>query len=186
MASLLLGAGALAYDQVQKSRAKKKARIAHNNARFSALERENANRIAHLQQNTCFCQRSDWKGGACEVHGYVPPASAGYDDDDDDERGNIPPSEPPAYGDVAAPHQEAQQRQGQGPDAWSAPSRQREIAQAESPTEGGSSRPPPIKEEEIERINEKRRKKGQGKKVYKNLFRGKSRRAGDQGNAGGN
>ncbi|MDI1487715.1 MAG: hypothetical protein OHK93_006986 [Ramalina farinacea] len=45
MAALILGAGALAYDQVQKSRAKRRARKDFNDQRFSELERENADRI---------------------------------------------------------------------------------------------------------------------------------------------
>ena len=72
MASLIIGAGVLAYSQVKKKREAKKA---HNHARFTELERDNASRIAALQAKKCFCQQSDWTGGGCEHHGYVPPAA---------------------------------------------------------------------------------------------------------------
>ena len=75
MASILVGATALAYTGVKKAREKRAARRAHNDARFAELERDNATRIAQLQSNTCFCQQSDWTGEGCEVHGYVPPAA---------------------------------------------------------------------------------------------------------------
>ncbi|KAL9130196.1 MAG: hypothetical protein Q9217_001541 [Psora testacea] len=185
MASLLLGAGALAYDQVQKSRAKRKARLAHNDARFSALERENANRIASLQQDTCFCQRSDWRGGGCEAHGYVPPAPGNQGCDGS---GYMPPSQPPAYDDVTntpAPESGSGShgvngdgsgsQQGQGNSH--AAGRQR----SEGQTEGWTTRPPTMDDDEIARINEKRRKKKQARKGYKLFFGGKSRGAHDEG-----
>ena len=74
MASLLLGVGVLTYDQIKKQKAKRTAKKEHNSARFSELEAENARRIAALQENTCVCQTSDWRGGNCERHGYVPAA----------------------------------------------------------------------------------------------------------------
>ena len=74
MASLLLTVGVLSYDQIKKQKAKRTAKKEHNSARFSELEAENARRIAGLQNNTCFCQTSDWRGGICERHGYVPAA----------------------------------------------------------------------------------------------------------------
>lgn len=49
MASLLIGAGVLAYDKVQSSRQKKKeAKMAHNQNRFEELERENRERVGRL------------------------------------------------------------------------------------------------------------------------------------------
>ena len=74
MASLLLTVGVLSYDQIKKQKAKRAAKKEHNSARFSELEADNARRIAGLQTNTCFCQTSDWRGGNCETHGYVPAA----------------------------------------------------------------------------------------------------------------
>lgn len=74
MASILFAAGLLSYDSIKKSRAKRAERKAFNTTRFSELERENAARIAQLQGHTCFCQTSDWRGGGCETHGYVPAA----------------------------------------------------------------------------------------------------------------
>ncbi|KAL9598094.1 MAG: hypothetical protein Q9219_004725 [cf. Caloplaca sp. 3 TL-2023] len=72
MASLIIASGALAYDRVQKSRAKRSAAKAHNLARFSELERENAARMQDLRaKKMCFCQkRSDWRAGegGCPVH----------------------------------------------------------------------------------------------------------------------
>lgn len=74
MASILIGAGILSYESIKKSRAKRAQKKAFNTTRFSELERENASRIAHLQGQTCFCQTSDWTGGGCDIHGYVPAA----------------------------------------------------------------------------------------------------------------
>ena len=74
MASLLLTVGVLSYDQIKKQKAKRAAKKEHNTARYSELEAENARRITALQNNTCFCQTSDWRGGNCERHGYVPAA----------------------------------------------------------------------------------------------------------------
>ena len=49
MASLLIGAGVLAYDKVQTSRQKRKeAKMAHNQSRFEELERENRERVGRL------------------------------------------------------------------------------------------------------------------------------------------
>jgi len=85
MAAIIFGAGALAYDQVQKTRQKKKDRRAHNDARFAQLEQDNSDRIAHIQSNTCFCQRSDWRGGGCLNHGYLSPAPGYSENIEDDE-----------------------------------------------------------------------------------------------------
>ena len=75
MASILLTVGVLSYDQIKKQKAKRAAKKEeHNSARYSELEAENARRITALQNNTCFCQTSDWRGGNCERHGYVPAA----------------------------------------------------------------------------------------------------------------
>ena len=74
MASLLLTVGVLSYDQIKKQKAKRAAKKDYNSARFSALEAENARRLGALPQDTCFCQNSDWQGGECERHGYVPAA----------------------------------------------------------------------------------------------------------------
>ena len=75
MASILLTVGVLSYDQIKKQKAKRAAKKEeHNTARYSELEAENARRITALQNNTCFCQTSDWRGGNCERHGYVPAA----------------------------------------------------------------------------------------------------------------
>ena len=75
MASILLTVGVLSYDQIKKQKAKRAAKKEeHNTARYSELEAENARRITALQSNTCFCQTSDWRGGNCERHGYVPAA----------------------------------------------------------------------------------------------------------------
>lgn len=74
MASILFAAGIFSYESIKKSRAKRAEKKAFNTSRFSELERENAARIAQIQGSTCFCQTSDWRGGGCETHGYVPAA----------------------------------------------------------------------------------------------------------------
>ncbi|KAI4117071.1 MAG: hypothetical protein LQ338_007616 [Usnochroma carphineum] len=65
MASLLFAGGILAYEKVQEKRAKKvAARKAHNAARFSELEAENA---AAREKKSCSCGGSEgWAG--CPVH----------------------------------------------------------------------------------------------------------------------
>ncbi|KAL9634876.1 MAG: hypothetical protein Q9164_003824 [Protoblastenia rupestris] len=167
MASLILGAGALAYDQVQKSRAKKKARVAHNSARFSALEQENADRIANLQQNICFCQRSDWRGGECEVHGYVPPAPGmeGYNGS-----GYMPPSQPPGYDSVNRTERRVD-GDGSGGVVGLRQGGEGEARREERRRIHGGG----MDEEEVARINEERRTKKRGKKGYRVLFGGKSK-----------
>lgn len=72
MASILFAAGLLSYESIKKARAKRAGKKAFNSSRFSELERENAARIAQL--HTCSCQRSGWRGGGCETHGFVPAA----------------------------------------------------------------------------------------------------------------
>lgn len=74
MASLLIATTILSYQTIQKTRAKRAQKRAFDDTRFSELERDNAIRIAQLQGETCFCQESDWQGGGCDVHGYVPKA----------------------------------------------------------------------------------------------------------------
>lgn len=75
MASLLIGAGILSYEAIKKSRAKRAQKKALTTTTFSDLERDNASRTAHLQgHETCSCQTSDWTGGGCDIHGYVPAA----------------------------------------------------------------------------------------------------------------
>ena len=167
MASLLFGAGVLAYDQIQKKRDRKKSKTQHNSTRFSELERENADRIAALQQNTCFCQRSDWRGGGCEVHGYVPPAAGARSGaGDGDGRGEVDVdgvngpgalSRPPEYTDVTAA---AEPGEGNGQRGQNRGLR----------TEGWTERPPRMEDDEIEKINEERRKRMKARSGYKKWF----------------
>ncbi|KAL9000067.1 MAG: hypothetical protein Q9188_005746, partial [Gyalolechia gomerana] len=73
MASLILVGGVLVYEKVQASRAKRTAHKAHNAARFSELEAENAARMRNLQGKGCclWCYPDDWdkRGDGCPVHG---------------------------------------------------------------------------------------------------------------------
>ena len=167
MASLIICAGALAYDQVQQKRARKKARRVHNEERFSELEKANSDRIAALQQNTCFCQRSDWQGGGCEVHGYVPPADAAIggdtrtasggnivEGDVDRSIGQGERDQPPEYLDVVETAEE-----------YGRDRRDRGLV-----TEGWTERPPEMDEEDIEKINEERRKRMKASQGYKRWF----------------
>ena len=67
MASLLLYAGALTYDKVQKSRQKKRdARSNVNNIRYSELEKDHAAHLARTQsaqqREICFCAQEQWDG----------------------------------------------------------------------------------------------------------------------------
>ncbi|MCJ1258172.1 hypothetical protein MMC24_006003 [Lignoscripta atroalba] len=50
MASLIFAAGALTYDKVKTTRAKRRARKESNQARFSELEKDNAERMSRFQQ----------------------------------------------------------------------------------------------------------------------------------------
>ena len=98
MASLLLTVGVLSYDQIKKQKAKRALKKEHNSARFSELEADNARRITALQNHTCFCQTSDWRGGDCERHGYVPAAGengglALARKSEEDGGGDVPPPE---------------------------------------------------------------------------------------------
>ena len=169
MASLIIGAGALAYEQVQKKkRARKEARVAYNEERFSELEKANADRIAALQQNTCFCQQSDWRGGGCEVHGYVPPANTVVSGDVgrteasqereskrlDQEYRQTERNEPPEYLDVT-----------ENPGGAGREQRNRNLI-----TEGWNGQRPKMDDEEIKRINDERRKRMKASKGYERWF----------------
>ena len=183
MASLLFAAGVLSYDQIKKSTQKRRAKKAQNTTSFSELERENAARIAHLQGNTCFCQQSDWQGGGCDIHGYVPaagePGGPPAYMEVDEGGGRIPErrmSEPPMYedrsGDVAAAgrtdtgpqageqnNSPYQYRRGQEDGFLAAhPAPSRGAHSAIDLTEGGRA-PPPMANDEVKRINEERRKR---------------------------
>ncbi|KAL8872415.1 MAG: hypothetical protein Q9174_001947 [Haloplaca sp. 1 TL-2023] len=68
MASLLVFGGMLAYDKVKETRQKRRA-SKNNSKDFSALEKQNADRIAALQSRTPFCNRSDWSGNGCGSQG---------------------------------------------------------------------------------------------------------------------
>ena len=183
MASLLFAAGVLSYDQIKKSNQKRRAKKARDNTSFSELERENAARIAHLQGNTCFCQQSDWQGGGCDIHGYVPaagePGGPPAYMEVEEGRGGVPErrmSEPPMYedrggdpivggradtgtraGEVdSSPYQ---YRRGQEDGFLAAyPAHSRGAHSAVDLTQGGRA-PPPMADDEVRRINEERRKR---------------------------
>ncbi|KAL6720477.1 hypothetical protein ACLMJK_002400 [Lecanora helva] len=183
MASLLVAAGVISYDQIKKSTQKRRAKKVRDSPRFAELERENAARIAHLQGNTCFCQQSDWRGGGCEVHGYVPAAGQpggppAYMEVDErrGERLERRMSEPPRYedGDRAnaasrtdtssrSPRAESrspyQYRRGQE-DGFLVDhdTRSRAAHSAIDLTESGRA-PPPMPDNDVRRINEERRKR---------------------------
>ncbi|KAL9600840.1 MAG: hypothetical protein Q9179_003077 [Wetmoreana sp. 5 TL-2023] len=65
MASLFVFGGILAYEKYKDRKTRKQA----SKERFAQLERENADRIAALQEKTCFYNTSDWTGQGCAVHG---------------------------------------------------------------------------------------------------------------------
>ena len=171
MASILIGVGVLSYDQIKKQKQKRAAKKAHNTARFSELERENARRIDALQNNTCFCQQSDWQGGGCERHGYVPAAGT---------PGGPPGAEdagPPAYGEGEAfapqrreshprgergEYMDASMVHGASGDGFAQVHGRRDgRGEEEGPLLNDKPRAPaPMQENEVARINEKRRKEG--------------------------
>ena len=65
MASLLIYAGALTYDKVQKSREKKRtARNNRNQLRYSELEKDHAEHLARTMsgREICYCEREGWDG----------------------------------------------------------------------------------------------------------------------------
>ncbi|KAL8664280.1 MAG: hypothetical protein Q9202_003230 [Teloschistes flavicans] len=72
MASLLIFGGITLYEKYQSRRRSKHPSPSSPNhptsPSFATLEKANAERIAALQQNTCFCARSDWAGEGCAVH----------------------------------------------------------------------------------------------------------------------
>lgn len=160
MASLLFAAGVLSYDAIKKQSHKRRARKAHQSTSFADLERDNAARIANLQSTSCFCQRSDWRGGGCEQHGYVPAAG---------EPGGPPlysreEEEAPAYeeGEERA-GERARRRQTMPPEyadgnAPLAPVGAMRTQSAVDLSEGGRA-PEAMGGEEVRRINEERRKR---------------------------
>ena len=145
MASLIIGAGVLAYDGIKQAKQKKKD---HNSARFSELEKANAERIAGLQRNSCFCQRSDWTGEGCPGHGH---GGAGSDD--------------PARDKESAPRYSSE---GSLRRDLTGSSRQHSAGgQPSVQTDEWTKALPAMDRGEIARINEERRKKGRG---YKRFF----------------
>ena len=64
MASLILAAGALTYDKVQKSREKKRARKDNNSLRYSELEKDHAEHLGRRQsgREVCYCEWDGWDG----------------------------------------------------------------------------------------------------------------------------
>lgn len=64
MASLILAAGAFAYDTVQKSREKKRAAREHRSLRYTELEKDHAEHLARTQsgREICQCEREGWDG----------------------------------------------------------------------------------------------------------------------------
>lgn len=189
MASLIFAAGVLSYDAIKKKSAKRSAKKASRTGAFSDLERENAARIANLQsKDACFCQRSDWRGGGCEAHGYVPAAGEvggpplyseiehGDGEVGDGERverrRTMPP--PPEYRDGDAPfapvspvEAESARAIGNGGRAYVYRRGREEGALASRSVEDL---------EEVRRINEERRGRGRGRGKG---FLGRWRRGGD-------
>ena len=142
MASLIIGAGVLAYDGIKQAKQKKKD---YNSARFNELEKANAERIAGLQQNTCFCQRSDWTGDGCPGHAH---GSDGTTRDTE-----------------SAPRYSTEESL---PRDLTGSSRERPVGGGPSvQTSEWTKAPPAMDRSEIARINEVRRKKGRG---YKRFF----------------
>ena len=169
MASILFAAGILSYESIKKSRAKRAEKRAFNSSRFSELERDNAARIAQLQGTTCFCQTSDWRGGGCETHGYVPaagqpggPPAPEYTEVDESrgvgsEDGRRGRDDVPAYEDVSV-------RDGRGSASRQGareiyPDYQYRRGQEDGALAERQGAPLPMSEEEVRRINEERRKR---------------------------
>jgi len=184
MASLLISAGYLSYIQIRKSTQKRRAKKAAQTSAFSDLERENAARIAHLQDNTCFCQQSDWQGGGCEVHGYVPAAGEpggppaymeveGRDEGDGRGEGGPPVYEGGRRGSAPGVMEQPQTTRSGSPGAGESPyqyCRGQEDGFLAEPEQHrarhsavdlleGARAPAPMREEEVRRINEERRKR---------------------------
>ena len=170
MASILVAAGVLSYESIKKSRAKRTERKAFNETRFSELERDNAARIAQLQGRTCFCQTSDWRGGGCETHGYVPAAGEpggppapeyveveGVAPDVGTERTRG--ARTPSYEDATTgDHHVAQTPTTQG-SRETYPDYRYRRGQEDGAMTDGQGPPPSNGEDEVERINEERRKR---------------------------
>jgi hypothetical protein len=163
MASLLIGVGVLSYDQIKKQKAKRAEKRAYNSARFSELERENARRIDALQNNSCFCQQSDWQGGACERHGYVPAAGTPGGPRGVDDVG------PPAYGEGegmarTGEYTDASMGDRAGGSAWGRGNSGLDDSTGDDAVllNNKPRAPAPMPEDELARINEERRKKGAG------------------------
>lgn len=178
MASLLIGATVLSYDAIKKSNQKRRARKTHNNERYADLERSNAARIAHLQGNSCFCQQSDWQGGGCEVHGYVPAAGEEggpplYEEYGVGRRGTMPPDyvddggaalshvsdsySPSTRTPATTTSSPYMYRRGQEDGYLAA----QDVSRQGSRSTGDLSTrpPPPMQQDEVRRINEERRKR---------------------------
>lgn len=156
MAALLLGAGALAYDQIQKTRSKRRARLAHNDARFSELEKENDVRVARVQSvQRCTCreggERVVGEGGRCTRCGGVVVGGKA--------------EEAPAYCEVDG--QVGRGVLGEG-------ERERDYM-PRGVAEGGSG----VDGEEKARINEVRREGGKKKGGLGKFFRGRKGRGMD-------
>lgn len=173
MASLLIGVGVLSYDQIKKQKAKRAEKKAYNSARFSELERENARRIDALQNNSCFCQQSDWQDGGCERHGYVPAAGTPGGPRGVEDVG------PPAYGEgegvgvvemgrresyARGEYTDASMVDGAGGSGWRRGNSGLDGSTADDAVllNNKPRAPAPMPEDEVARVNEERRKKGAG------------------------
>ena len=185
MASIFIGVGVLSYDQIKKQRQKRAAKKAHNTARFSELERENARRIDAFQNNTYFYQQSDWQGGGCERHGYVPAAGTPSGPPGPEDAG------PPAYGEgeAFAPKRRESHPRGEGGEYIDASmvdgASGDGLAQVHGRRNGRGEEgeallndkpraPVPMQENEVARINEKRRKSGASEGLKRWRLRRKS------------
>lgn len=142
MASLIIGGIVYGIDRAKQAKEKKKA---HNASRFSELEKENAKRIAHLQQASCFCERSDWTGEGCPQHGHQ--RQHGEQDGSAGVESNVG-------------RRQSQDRQSRASGS-NEPDR----------VEGWTKAPRKMDDDEVARINEIRRKKG---KRYRSFFGKKS------------
>lgn len=101
MASLLFAGGLLAYEKIKDVKAKKQARKAHNQSRYS-----------DLQSATCVCTSLEKDGEGCPVHDLRRKRLEGEEGDGEEEREGEKVDEgvgrgkaeeaPPRYEDVAA------------------------------------------------------------------------------------
>ncbi|MCJ1358998.1 MAG: hypothetical protein MMC33_008998 [Icmadophila ericetorum] len=93
MASLLIGAGVLAYDKVQSTRQKRKeAKMMHNQTRFDELERENRGRLERLNGRN--------GNGTAEQTYYAPPPVETRRRESRTSVGGEEEAPPPAYEDI--------------------------------------------------------------------------------------